>query len=84
MDIWLIAAVVLIVGGLIPCGIVIARAPVMDRLVALEMAGTLSVLVLMLLAESYRQPSFFDLALTLAFLSLPAGLVFALFFERWL
>ncbi len=56
----------------------------MDRLVSLEMAGTLSVLILMLLAEAYRQPSFFDLALTLAFLSLPAGLVFALFFERWL
>ncbi len=84
MDIWLIAAIVLIVGGLIPCGIVIARAPIMDRLVSLEMAGILSVLVLVLLAEAYRQPSFFDLALTLALLSLPAGLVFALFFERWL
>ncbi len=84
MDIWLIAAIVLIIGGLLPCGMVIARAPVMDRLVALEMAGTVSVLVVMMLAEAFRQPSFFDLALTLAFLSLPAGLVFALFFERWL
>ncbi len=82
MDIWLVAAGFLMI-GLIPCGIVIASAPLMDRLVALEMAGVISVLIIMLLAQSYRQPSFHDLALTLSLLSLPAGLVFVFFFERW-
>lgn len=83
MDIWLTAAGFLIL-GLVPCGIVIGRAPVMDRVVALEMAGLLSVLIVMLLAESFQQPSFLDLALALALLSLPSGLVYAFFFERWL
>ncbi len=83
MDIWLITAVVLTL-SFIPCGIVIVRERVLDRIVALQMAGILSVFIIMLLAESFRQPSFMDLALTLAILSLPAGLVFAFFFERWL
>ncbi len=83
MDIWLIAAGFLIF-GLILCGIVIASAPIMDRLVALEMASVISILILMMLAQSYKQPSFYDLAITLSLLSLPAGLVFVFFFERWL
>ncbi len=83
MDIWLIAAGFLII-GLILCGIVIASAPLMDRLVALEMASVVSILILMLLAQSYKQPSFHDLAITLSLLSLPSGLVFVFFFERWL
>ncbi|HSR12445.1 MAG TPA: monovalent cation/H+ antiporter complex subunit F [Thermodesulfobacteriota bacterium] len=83
MDIWLLSAAMMIL-ALIPCGVVIVHAPVMDRLVALQMAGVVCVLVLVLMAEGFRQPSFYDLALTLALLSLPANLVFAFFLERWL
>ncbi len=82
MDIWLFSAIIMVL-ALIPCGVVIAGARVMDRLVALEMAGVVAVMVLVLLAEGFRQPSFYDLALTLAFLSFPANLVFAFFIERW-
>ncbi len=83
MNPWLVGAFALVL-GFIPCGIVIARASVPDRLVALEMAGILAVSILMLLAQAFQQPSFHDLALTLALLSFPAGLVVAYFIERWL
>ncbi len=83
MDLWLTAALFLIL-SLIPCGVVVARAPIMDRVVALQMAGVISVLILVLLAKGFRQPSFLDFSLTLALLSLPAGLVYAYFLERWL
>ena len=82
MNVWLIAALALIL-GLVPCGIVVFREPPMDRLVALELASVLSSLVLLLLAQGFHRPPFFDLALALALLSFAGGLVFARFFERW-
>jgi multicomponent Na+:H+ antiporter subunit F len=83
MNVWLIAATVLLL-GLIPCGVVCLTAPVMDRLVALQLAGVVSTLVLLLLAEGFQRPSYIDLALTLAVLSFTGGLTFARFLERWL
>jgi multicomponent Na+:H+ antiporter subunit F len=82
MNIWLIAATALLL-GLIPCGIVCFRAAPMQRLVALEMAGTLDVVILLLLAQGFDQPPFYDLALVLALLSFAGGLVFVRFLERW-
>ena len=78
---WTAAALML---GLIACGGVIAGADAPDRLVALQMAGTLAALILLLLARAFGQPSFGDLALALALLALPAALQFAHFLERWL
>lgn len=83
MNAWLIAATVLLL-GLVPCGWVMVRDPAADGLVALELAGTLTVLVLFLLAAGYRRPPYADVALALTVLSYPAGLVFAHFLERWL
>jgi multicomponent Na+:H+ antiporter subunit F len=83
MNVWLIAATVLLL-GLIPCGVVCLTAPVMDRLVALQLAGVVSTLVLLLLAQGFQRPSYIDLALTLAVLSFTGGLTFARFLERWL
>lgn len=83
MNSWLWAAVALML-CLIPCGIVCARAQTPDRLVGAEMAGVLAILIVMLLAEGYQRPSLYDLALALALLSYPGGLVFAHFLERWL
>lgn len=79
---WLIAATVLIF-GLIPCGIRVSRGKPAERLVALEMAGTLTALDLMTLARGFGQPSFIDLALALAFVSLPGFLLFVHYLERW-
>ena len=82
MNAWLIAATVLL-AGLVPCGIVLLRGTIVEALVALQMAGILQTLVLLLLAEGFHRPPFFDLALVLALLSLAAGLVFARMLERW-
>jgi multicomponent Na+:H+ antiporter subunit F len=83
MNVWLIAATVLLL-GLIPYGVVCLTVPVMDRLAALRLAGVLSTSILLLLAGGFQRPSYIDLALTLAVLSFTGGLTFARFLERWL
>jgi multicomponent Na+:H+ antiporter subunit F len=79
---WLIAASILLV-GLVPCGVVMLRGSVIEALVGLQMAGVLQTVVLLLLAEGFHRPPFFDLALVLALLTLAGGLVFARMLERW-
>jgi multicomponent Na+:H+ antiporter subunit F len=80
---WLLAALALLI-GLVPCGLVCLRGTPMDRLVGLELAGTVNTLILLVLAEAYHQAIFFDLALVLALLSFAGGLVFVRLLERWL
>ena len=83
MNVWLIAASALLL-GFVPCGWVLALAKTMERFVAMQLAGTLTSLILFLLAQGFGQPAFGDLALAFALLSFPAGLLFAHFYERWL
>ena len=82
MNVWLIAATVLL-AGLIPCGVVMLRGSIVEALVGLQMAGIVQTIVLLLLAEGFHRPPFFDLAVVLALLTLAAGLVFARMLERW-
>jgi multicomponent Na+:H+ antiporter subunit F len=82
MNAWLIAATVLLL-GLIPCGLVMRRGRIVEALVGLQMAGVIQTSVLLLLAEGYHRPPFFDLALVLALLAFAGGLVFARMLERW-
>jgi multicomponent Na+:H+ antiporter subunit F len=81
MNEWLVAALALL-AGLVPCGLVVLRGDAADRLVALELAGTVDTLILLLLAQAYGRPVYVDVALTLALLSFAGGLVFARFMER--
>ncbi len=81
MNFWLVAALALLL-GFVPCGGMLARAKTMERFVAMQMAGTLTSLILLLLAQGPGQPSFCDLALAFALLTFPAGLLFAHFYER--
>lgn len=83
MNAWLLAALALLI-GLAPCGLVCLRGTPMDRLVGLELAGTVNTLILLVLAEAYHQAIFFDLAVVLALLSFAGGLVFVRLLERWL
>ncbi len=83
MNMWLGAATVLLF-TLIPCGIVCLRGKPIDRLVGLETAGTLIVIILVMLAEGFHRAPFFDLPLTLALLAFGGSLVFARFLERWM
>lgn len=83
MSAWLIAAL-----GLLPALIVAvvsaARGAPARRLVAIQFATSIAVLLLVVLDFAFDQPSSMDLALTLALLSLPGTLVLVLFQERWL
>lgn len=83
MNAWLIAALALL-PGFIACGAALWRAGVVDAVVALDLAGVITSLELMLLAEGVNQSSFFTLALVLAVLSLGGSLMFARFLGRWI
>jgi multisubunit Na+/H+ antiporter MnhF subunit len=80
---WLVAATALLV-GLVPCLVVCLRAPIMDAVVALEVAGTSVTLVLLVLTEGFDRPSYTVLPLVAAVLSFAGGLVFVRILERWL
>jgi len=82
VSVWVGAATALLL-GLVPLGFVIIRRPLLEALVALELAGVLNTLVLLVLAEAFDRPAFMDLALVLALLALAGGLVFARMVERW-
>lgn len=83
MNFWLWGAVALL-AALVPCLYVCAFKPAEERLVGLEFASCIVTLELMLMAEGFHRPAFYDLPLTLALLSFGAGMVFARFLQRWL
>jgi len=71
---WLLASLGLVV-SLAPCAIVALRGEAVDRLVGLEMAGVVSALLMLTLAEGMRQVVLYDFAIALATLSVFGGLV---------
>jgi multisubunit Na+/H+ antiporter MnhF subunit len=83
MNDWLYAAI-----GLLPplaaSVAVVSLGSTTRRLAALPFAGTLVVLLLMLLSMAVGQSSFFDLALAAAFIGVPGLLLYAHFLEQWL
>jgi multisubunit Na+/H+ antiporter MnhF subunit len=79
MTAWFVAALVLL-GALVPCGFVVVTKPRPDALVALELAGTVVVLLLVVLAEAFGRSSYFVLPLVLA----PSSIVGCLLFARFL
>jgi multicomponent Na+:H+ antiporter subunit F len=80
---WLTAAAALVF-ALVPCGIVCFKGTAMEGMVGLEMAGILDCLILLLLAQGFNNPNFYDLAVAMALLAFGGGLVFVRFLERWL
>jgi multicomponent Na+:H+ antiporter subunit F len=81
MNEWEIAAAVL-TAALIPAGVVCARASFAEGLVGVQLAGTISSVTLLVLAEAERREPFASLALVLAVLSFAGVLVFIRFLER--
>jgi multicomponent Na+:H+ antiporter subunit F len=79
---WLIAGAVLL-AAVAPLGWVCLRRSLLEALVALELAGTITTLVLLVIAEGTHRQPFFDLAVVSALLSFGGGLAFARFLERW-
>lgn len=83
MNPWLLAGFGLL-SSLVPVGIASFRGSAMDRLAAIEAAATVVTLALLVLAQGFGRPAFFDVALVEAFLSFGGGLAFVRFLERWL
>ena len=81
MNVWLVAATVLLAALALPLSVLV-RAPHLDALVALELASTLVVLVLLLLSEGFHRSIYTALPMTLAALSLVGGLVFVRLVRR--
>lgn len=83
MNAFTVAALALVVGWL-PLLYVIVRHRAIDGLVALELAGTVAVLVLLCLAEGFHRSFEYGVAVIAAVLSWLSGMTFARFLGRWL
>ncbi|HET8997941.1 MAG TPA: monovalent cation/H+ antiporter complex subunit F [Acetobacteraceae bacterium] len=83
MNPWLAAVVALLPALAAPLWIAL-RGSLADRLVAVQLAGTMTTVIMTLMSFAFDQPSWIDLSLTLAFLALPGTLVLAIFVERWM
>ncbi|HEX4041178.1 MAG TPA: monovalent cation/H+ antiporter complex subunit F [Xanthobacteraceae bacterium] len=82
-DPWLVTALALL-PPLLLTAIAAGRTTVRYRLVAVEMATSLTIIMLIVLSFAFDQASSIDLALTVALLTLPGTLLLAQFEERWL
>ena len=83
MSVFHIAATVLLVALLLP-GYVCTRARALDGVVALELFGATTTLVLLCLAEGYHRGVYFNVALIAALVTWIGGLVFVRFLARYL
>ena len=78
MNVWFVGATVLMV-ALVPVGWVLIRGQIVEALVALELAGTVVTLVLLLIGEGFKRSSYYTLPLVLAFTNVVAVLIFVRF-----
>jgi multisubunit Na+/H+ antiporter MnhF subunit len=83
VNVWLWGATALLV-GLVPCGWIAMRETRMDALAALELSGTITTLVLVLLAEGFNRVSYYTVPIVLAFLSFIGALLITRFLGRHL
>jgi multisubunit Na+/H+ antiporter MnhF subunit len=78
VNIWLIGATILLL-AVVPCGVVVVRGDILQALVAVELAGTVMAMVLLLISEGYHRNSYYTLPLVLAFTNFVAALIFVRF-----
>lgn len=76
MNGWELTSAVLLLGGLAPALVLVARGSAMARLVGLELAGSVTVLLLLLLAQAFGQTGYQIVALVLVLLDVAGTLVF--------
>ena len=82
MNPWLLAATVLLL-GLVPCLLVAARARAADGIVALQLAGVVVSLAILLMAVGFDRSIYADAAILIALLSFAGGMAFVRFLQRW-
>ena len=83
MNVFVVAAIVMLI-GIVPCGMVVWRGTAMEALVGYEAISSIVVMVLVLLAEGFGRFGELELPIVLAVLLFGSGLVFAHALERWL
>ena len=83
MNLWLWAATGFLC-LLLPVGIALSYGKPMERLAALQLGTLGGTMTLLLLAQGYGRVAFYDVAFTLALLSIVGSLAFAHVNERWL
>jgi multisubunit Na+/H+ antiporter MnhF subunit len=80
---WLAACIALLPALAVPLWVAM-RGSLASRLVAVQLATTVTGVIMVLMSFAFDQPSLVDLSLTLGFLSLPGTLLLAIFVERWM
>ncbi len=83
MSPWLAVAALLLL-ALAASGWVCARGSALARLIGLETASVLALLVLLVLAQAFGRAAYLDVAITLGFASFIGSLALLRFLERWL
>ncbi len=83
MNAWAFACVAILPALAVPVWAGL-RGAVAFRVAALQLAASVATLLLALLTFAVDEPSFMDLSLCLALLSLPGTLLLSHFLERWL
>jgi multisubunit Na+/H+ antiporter MnhF subunit len=78
---WLLAASVLLVGGLVPLALAAVTADAISGAAALNLAGPIAALILLLLSEGLHRQPFVDLSVVLAVVSFVGSVVVARFLE---
>ena len=81
MNEWLIAATALLLGGLVPVAIAGLTRDAMAAAAALNLAGPVAALILLLLAEGFHRQPFVDLAVVLSVISFIGSVILARFLE---
>jgi multisubunit Na+/H+ antiporter MnhF subunit len=80
---FVVAAIIMLI-GMIPCGIVVWRGTVMEAVVGYEAISSIAIMVLILLAVGFGRFGELELPIVLAVLLFGSGLVFVRALERWL
>jgi multicomponent Na+:H+ antiporter subunit F len=79
---WLLSAAVLLI-GLIPCLLVAARGRHADGVAALQLAGIVASLAILLLAVGFDRAIYADAAVLIALLSFAGSMAFVRYIQRW-
>jgi multicomponent Na+:H+ antiporter subunit F len=77
---WIALVLAVAAGG--PCLLAVCRGSEGERLIAVQMLSVVAVVVLVVVAVGQDRPSYLDVPLVLALVSLAGTLVFARFFGR--
>jgi multisubunit Na+/H+ antiporter MnhF subunit len=78
VNVWFVGATALLI-GLVPVAWVLIRGDILEALVALQLAGTVVAVVLLLIGEGFKRNSYYTLPLVLAFTNFVGVLIFVRF-----